>query len=402
MKTPIACALMSLVTWSGLAASTAAEPVMVQATRIEPVAGPEGEVLTERLRAELAALPTNRASNGRNEHLDGLRQTEDLLLEKLKQLGYVPKVHEFDFLGSSRRVDDQGERVTNKPWRNIIVEIPGKGRSGEVLVFAAHFDAVPRSPGADDNGSGTVALLEVARLLKDRPMQRTLRLCFFNCEEVGLVGSRAYVQSIQHEFTPARPKPPETGPGSAPDSPPAEPVAPTYRILGMVSLDGIGFYSTAPDSQKSPIPENELFKAPTVGDFLGMGGILKHRRWSRALDKALRDAEPALKTVVVDFLPIAPPDLLRSDHAAFLAAGVPAVILADTANFRNPHYHQPTDTAETLDWDRYAKAVKACVGAAFRLCGPVGGELPELEAPRKPVNPASGAAEPKSGPGEKR
>lgn len=344
---------------------------------------PESLVDKDRLLAELKSLPTKRASNGREEHIAGLRQTEDLLIDKLKQMGYTPTIHEFDFLGASRQADEKGERVPNRPWRNIIVDIPGKTREAEMLVFTAHFDAVPRSPGADDDGSGTVAILEMARLLKDRPMQRTLRLCLFNCEEVGLVGSRAYVQSIMEEIKPSRPKaePGSEVPAPAPD--------PKYRILGMASLDGISYFSDAPNSQKSPIPDTDLFKAPTVGDFIGIATVLKHRRWSRALDKAMRESAPNLKTVVVDFLPIAPPDLLRSDHAPFMAAGVPALILADTANFRSPHYHQPSDTFDTIDWVRYTDVVRGVVGAAYRLCGPAGGELIELESPKKKtVEPA--------------
>lgn len=372
-------------------AAAGAACAVVPAMALTDQAPPESQVDKDRLLAELKSLPTERAANGREEHLAGLRQTEDLLIDKLKQIGYTPTIHEFDFLGSSRQTDEKGDRLPNRPWRNIIVDIPGKTREAEMLVFTAHFDAVPRSPGADDDGSGTVAILEMARLLKDRPMQRTLRLCLFNCEEVGLVGSRAYVQSIMEEIKPSRPKVEGGGPGADGQVPP--PPAPKYRILGMASLDGIAYFSDAPNSQKSPIPDSDLFKSPTVGDFIGVATILKHRRWSRALDKAMRDSAPNLKTVVVDFLPIAPPDLLRSDHAPFMAAGVPALILADTANFRSPHYHQPTDTFDTIDWVRYTDVVRGVVGAAYRLCGPVGGELIELDTPKKKVA-AEAAPEP--------
>jgi len=225
--------------------------------------------------------------------------------------------------------------------------------------------------------------------LKDRPMQRTVRLCLFNLEEVGLVGSRAYVESIEEEIlgkiiTPASP---DSGRK-------AERASPTMKFVGMASIDGVGYFTDEPNSQKSPIPETKFFKPPTVGDFLAMGGIARHRMFSQALDKAMRQAAPELKTVVVDFLPIALPDLLRSDHAPFLGLGVPAVILADTANFRNPHYHQPTDTIETLDMKRFTDVVRGLVGAAHTLAGPVGQPLTELvpkrpDAPAPPVLPES-------------
>jgi hypothetical protein len=115
----------------------------------------------------------------------------------------------------------------------------------------------------------------------------------------------------------------------------------------------------------------EGFEPPSVGDFLAMGGVLRHRNFSQSLDKAMRAASPELKTVVVDFLPIAIPDMLRSDHAPFLGIGVPAVILSDTANFRSPHYHKPTDTVATLDMSRLTIAVKGLVGGIHQLAGPV-------------------------------
>lgn len=362
---------------------------------------PEDLVSKDRLIAEIAALPVKRAANGDAEHRRGLRDTEEMLLAKLRGLGYTPATHGFDFLGSPRALREQAADGAAEPttWRNIIVEIPGKQRPDEVLIFSAHFDAVPRSPGADDDGTGVAAILEMARLLKDRPMQRTLRLCLFNVEEVALTGSRAYVQSIEHEIKgapiPQEPPPdPNTEPAEVKRTPPAK------KILGMASLDGIGYFTDQPNSQRSPIPESPLFQPPTVGDFIGIAGILKHRAWSQALEAAMKASAPSVKIVNVDFLPIAVPDILRSDHAWFLREGVPAVIVADTANFRNPHYHQPTDTVDTLDHDRYTDVVRALVGAAHRLAGPVGEPLIELGPQRspkrseKPEEPAAPLADP--------
>ncbi len=366
---------------------------------------PQDQVSQARLLATLQSLPTKRSANGTDEHRKGLHDTEELMLDSLRALGFAPMTHEFDFLGSSRdgrrpapslkpdtpnyAPDAAPVAAERLPWRNIIVEIKGQTRPEEVLIFSAHIDAVPESPGADDDGTGVAAILEMARLLKDRPMQRTVRLCLFNLEEVGLVGSRAYVESIEEEIlgkiiTPASP---DSGRK-------AERASPTMKFVGMASIDGVGYFTDEPNSQKSPIPETKFFKPPTVGDFLAMGGIARHRMFSQALDKAMRQAAPELKTVVVDFLPIALPDLLRSDHAPFLGLGVPAVILADTANFRNPHYHQPTDTIETLDMKRFTDVVRGLVGAAHTLAGPVGQPLTELvpkrpDAPAPPVLPES-------------
>lgn len=341
---------------------------------------PELRVDQVRLLKELQSLPTKRSPNGSAEHRAGLRQTEDMLLAKLRAMGYEPVTQDVDFLGSGHGRDAASAAAKPAPWRNIIVEVPGRTRPNEVLVFSGHFDAVPASPGADDDGTGTVAMLEMARLLKDLPMQRTVRIIFFNLEELGLVGSRAYVESIENEIK-GEPEPAD----------PAKRRPPTKHFLGMASVDGVGYFTDLPNSQRSPIPATRFFKPPTVGDFLGLGGIGRNRKYSQVLVKAMRAAAPDLKIVAADFLPFAPPDLLRSDHAPFLAMGVPAVILADTANFRSPHYHQPTDTVDTLDMKRYTLVVKGLVGAAYTLAGPIGGELVDLTPPN--------ATEPTTAPG---
>src|SRR5205814_2674707 len=85
-------------------------------------------------------------------------------------------------------------------WHNIILDIPGGELPGEVVLVGAHFDAVPLAPGADDNGSGTAGLLEVARVLKDHPTKRTIRLVFFNLEECGLIGSSQYVRLTKDDW----------------------------------------------------------------------------------------------------------------------------------------------------------------------------------------------------------
>ena len=349
-----------------------------------PVANPVAPAITaditaDRLLQHIRDLPTKRAAWGDEAHQQGLRETEAQLVKKLQAMGYEPLLQSVDHLGGRGR---DREAVPREPWNNIIVEIPGAGREKEVLLWGAHFDAVVGSPGADDNGTGVATLLEAARVLKDRRMQRTVRLCFFNLEEVGLVGARAYAQHVQPALEdPAHPE--------------------HHAIVGMISMDMLGFYSDKPDSQKSPIGESRFFKAPTVADFIGVAGVLRHRRFSQALDKAMRAAEPTLKTVVVDFLPIAPPDLLRSDHAPFLALGVPAVIVSDTANFRSPHYHKPTDTIETLDAERFAVTARGLIAALYTLAGPEGTELIDLAPPparSAPDAPDAPAPEPAATP----
>nr|HRJ50209.1 M20/M25/M40 family metallo-hydrolase [Phycisphaerales bacterium] len=231
-------------------------------------------------------------------------------------------------------------------WNNIIVEIPGVELPGEVVLIGAHFDAVARSPGADDNGSGTAALLESARVLRGHPMRRTVRLVFFNLEEIGLIGSRHH--AARHAAEPQ-----------------------DQNLVAMVSLECIGFYCVEPGCQKTPVePIKGVFEPSTTGDFLAAVTIAAHKDVNRRFARAFESASQGLRIEPFDFLPVPIPDILRSDHAPFLAQGVPAIMLTGTANFRNPHYHKPTDTVETIDQDRLVRAVRGIVAATIDLAEP--------------------------------
>lgn len=322
---------------------------------------PEALIESARLMSTLRALPTARAVRGPIPSQQGLVKAEELVQQWLKDLGYQVKVQDLAWnlkyqseqekkAGLPGKLPDTTDELAAHTWHNFIIDLPGKELPEEVLILSAHFDAAVGAPGADDDGTGTVALLEVARVLKDRPMRRTVRLIFFNLEEVGLHGSIEYVKS--------RPK--------------------GEKIIGMVSLEMLGYFSDNPGSQKSPIPKVEgVFDPPTVGDFIGMATVKKHQPFSQRLNKEMLASAPGLKTVVADFIPIAPPDFMRSDHAPFMLAGLPGVMLTDTSNFRNPNYHKPTDTIETIDEARFTLVVRAIAGAAYRIAEPV-----TLPAPR--------------------
>jgi hypothetical protein len=301
-----------------------------------PTGGAADRVEQARMMAAIAALPTKRSARSDKEHLDGLYKTQDLLIERLTRLGYKPERNEVDFLGSAHD--------PSRPLYSIIVDVPGRakvedGTPREVVIVGAHFDAVPNSPGADDNGTGTAALLEMARVLKDEPMTRTVRLCFFNLEEQGLIGSSKYALEVGDRIRDKKEK-----------------------ITLMLSLDMLGYYTTKPGSQRTFIPESTGFKSPKEGDFIAVVTTLRHRPACQEFMTNMRLACPGVKVVAVDFLP-ALAELLRSDHAPFLGMGIPSILVTDTAEYRTPHYHKPSDTIETLDGERFTKTVRALVGA---------------------------------------
>ncbi|MDX2130776.1 MAG: M20/M25/M40 family metallo-hydrolase [Planctomycetota bacterium] len=350
MRTLAQFALAAACGTCALAAPVAPAPPVPPAEAVTPDAQ-RPTVERDRLVEFIKALPQARSPMGDQAHQDGLRRAEALVRDRLVALGLTPVEQPFPWRPRpTRPTQTPGEAVPAAPpepapeqtWHNYIVEFPGTDLADEVLVLGAHFDAVPNSPGADDNATGAAALMELARVLKDVPRRRTLRLCFFNLEEVGLVGSRAYVQSLS----------------------PAE----RARVVGMVSLEMLGYYSDKPGSQQSPIPPIEgVWDPPTVGDTIAVVGLARDRAFSQPLMAAMRDAEPALKITPVDFLPVPVPDMMRSDHAPFVHSGLAGFMLTDTANFRNPHYHTPGDTLDTLDLARYELVVRALAGAATSL-----------------------------------
>ncbi|MFZ4573691.1 MAG: M20/M25/M40 family metallo-hydrolase [Phycisphaerales bacterium] len=318
-----------------------------------------------RLMETLRSLPVPRAALGSAESKQNLAATEDLIEARLRELGYEVREEAFDWPVTPRRwgpakkepgpeqpVDakspanepsEPAKPVELLPVRNLVAEIRGVGSPNQVLLVGAHFDGFEESGAADDNGTGTAALLELARSLKDTKPRRTIRLVFFTLEENGLVGSRRHLSlwKAEDKRREAAGEPRET-------------------IVGMMSLETIGYYTDEPDSQKSPIPPiKDVFEPPTVGNFIAITGIAKHREFSTRLGELMTEAQQRVPVMMVDRFPIAPPDLLRSDHAPFLLEGIPAVMITDTANFRNARYHKPEDTPDSIDGPRFARVVEA-------------------------------------------
>lgn len=334
----------------------------------QPDRPPQDAVDRDRLLAAIAALPTQRAADAGPADWKGLKTTEDFVLDRLRALGLDPKAHDLGWRPHFRKPDPTADPAQPAPeppvFRTISVDLPGRDLPSEVLLVSAHLDAAPGAPGADDDGTGVAALLEIATILRDRPMRRTVRLVFFNLEEVGLIGSTQYALGLQRADKPA----------DAPADTPAE------TIFGMASLEMLGYFSDAAGSQKSPIPAIKgVFDPPTVGDFIALITTQGHKEFVRRLSDQMTGSAPGLKAGVVDFAPdppFTPPHLLRSDHAPFLALGIHAVMITDTANFRNPHYHTTGDTAATIDADRFTLVVKGLVGATYALAEPAAADEP--------------------------
>lgn len=254
----------------------------------------------------------------------------------------------FEEAGMTVTLDDYGTGV------NVIGVKPGGSKAAEQVLMSAHYDAVPGCPGADDNGSGTVAILETARVLKDAKFARTLVLACWDQEEDGLIGAEAYAAKAK---------------------------AAGDNIVVMASLEMLGFKSTAPNSQEVPAGIDILFPdqyadlqaTNFVGDFLT---IIPDTSARASADRVASHAsEIGLRTVLLEITeqlknnPLVD-DVRRSDHAAFWEVDIPAMMLTDTSEFRNANYHCYTsqDTVDTLDLDFLTDNTRVVVGATADLC----------------------------------
>lgn len=134
-------------------------------------------------------------------------------------------------------------------------------------------------------------------------------------------------------------------------------------------LECVGYASHEAGSQRTPpgVP----IPVPTVGNFLGIVGNEASRNLVAAIERGARRVSPQLPTVALSVPSRGEtlPDVRRSDHAAFWDEGYSAVMLTDTANFRNPHYHQPTDTIDTLDLDFLEGVIEIVMACIEDLAG---------------------------------
>jgi Zn-dependent M28 family amino/carboxypeptidase len=239
-----------------------------------------------------------------------LKAAEDYVSQNLAAMGYAPRRQGFTYMD---------EEVGNI--------IAGDENPGGYYILGAHFDTVAGTPGADDNASGVAVLLEVARLARNLTPPRPWAFIGFTCEEppafaTPAMGSRVYAQQARRE---------------------------NAKILGMLCLEMVGYYSQAPHSQSLPLPLR-LMGYPTTGNFIGLVSDRRSRPLMVGLAAAIKVAcrLPAV-TLSVPFEGHILPEVRLSDHASFWDEGYPAVMLTDTAFMRNPKYHGHGDVMDHLD-----------------------------------------------------
>lgn len=313
-----------LVVGGGLAGFVASKLHLVHGAREAlPAPTPAQQAIATRLLADVTHLAT---TIGERRTPAQLAAAEQWIEGELRAAGFEVRRQAF--------TDAQGREVGN-----LEVVVPGREPALPQIVVGAHYDTVAGSPGADDNASGVAANLHLARTLRTAAPRRTVRFVFFTNEEApfGLtpsMGSYSYAHDL---------------------------AARGITVDAMIAFDLLGFYSDVEGSQRYPFPLNLLF--PSKANFLG---FVTNRSSIELLDRvtaAFAGATPLpYEGVAVDIR-----DISRSDHWSFWQTGVPALLVTDTANFRNPNYHHPTDTPQTLDPVRFAFAVEGLAGVVRAL-----------------------------------
>lgn len=248
----------------------------------------------------------------------------------------------------TKRFEKYGYKVTRQEipgcqQANLSVQIDGTSHKHEIVVVGAHYDSVPLCPGADDNASGIAALLELSRLLRNTKPDRTIRLIAFANEErpyFGQTGMGSYYAAQQSRKN-------------------------QENIIGMLSLETLGFYSDAAGSQRYPFPFALFY--PSTGNFIGFISNWNSRHFTYACISAFR------KEASIGSQGCAAPEILkdigRSDHWSYWQFHYPAIMITDTANFRYPFYHKVQDTQDKLDYTSTARVVAGLSRVLANLCG---------------------------------
>lgn len=253
------------------------------------------------------------------------------------------------YIDSSFAAD--GYRIVSMPYRtadgrtfrNLEITVPGTTTPGEIVVIGAHYDAVEGAPGADDNASGTAAMLALARAVAGRRFARTVRFVAFTNEEPPFFAGPDMGSHVYADAAAAR----------------------GDNVVAMLSLETVGYFTDEPKSQRYPPPFNLIY--PDRGNFIGFVGNLDSRALVRRAIGVFRRAGTIPSEGVA--APALIPGISWSDHEAFWRHGWHAIMISDTAPFRNPHYHQRTDTADRLDYGRIAHVVTGLKAVLEDLAG---------------------------------
>ncbi|MEG4938880.1 M28 family peptidase [Microcoleus sp. F4-D5] len=228
--------------------------------------------------------------------------------------------------------------VRGRIHHNLILDLPPFDQASKKqlppIVIGAHYDTVPGSPGADDNATGVAVLLELARDIASAPLKYPVQLVAFDMEEYGYLGSSHHAAKYKQQ---------------------------QESIRLMICLEMLGYCNHNPNSQNYPAGLKYFY--PNYGNFIALIGNLQTVPDLINLTDKIRKSGQPCEWLSVPNQGLIVPDTRRSDHVPFWDNGDPAIMVTDTANMRNPHYHRESDRIETLDLDFLAGVCQGLVEA---------------------------------------
>jgi len=288
-----------------------------------PAASADQLALAQQLRQHVAVIA---AQEHNVFHPRALEAAATYLESELASYGYEVRRQEFDA---------RGVKV-----RNLEVTVPSQRAPGQrVIVVGAHYDSAHETPGANDNATGSAAVLALAKSLRHlgATAQSDVMFVLYTNEEppyfkTPLMGSHVHVKALKAQGVP---------------------------VTAMLSLETMGYFSDVAGSQKYPWPLNQFY--PTQGDFIAFVATPGDLGLVRNVVRSFRShaAFPSEGIAAPRFIP----GVDYSDHAAYIDEGYPALMVTDTAPYRYPHYHTRHDTPDKVDFDRLARVVQGLEGA---------------------------------------
>jgi hypothetical protein len=252
-------------------------------------------------------------------------------LDRPQALDAAADFVERSFLEAGHAVARQTFQVGRHSVHNLEVGVVGEERASEIVIVGAHYDSARGTPGANDNGSGTAALLALARAFAGARPSRSVRFVAFVNEEppwfmTSDMGSARYARRCRDRGE---------------------------KVVAVLSLETLGYYSDREDSQRYPFPMSIFY--PSTGDFVGFIGTVDSRHLVRQVVGSFR--RHATFPSEGAAMPASTPGVEWSDHWAFGQHGYHSLMVTDTALFRSADYHTPRDGVDRIDFERLARVV---------------------------------------------
>ena len=259
-------------------------------------------------------------------NMDSLDRAAEYVFDEFKKLGLDPEYQHFI--------------VDGREYKNVIGAY--NKHHDERLIVGAHYDVCGDQPGADDNASGIAGLLETARMLKGNspPLDYRIDLVAYCLEEPPYFATDDMGSAVHAKFLHDH----------------------DIKVKAMICYEMIGYFSDEPGSQNFPDPVlAKLY--PHIGNFVIVVGRAGEEEFTMDVKRLMNETSP------IDVQTINLPEHAYlaglSDHRNYWKHGYKAVMIDDTSFLRNPHYHQKSDTIDTLDFDKMTEVVNGVYNVAI-------------------------------------